>query len=84
MTRSVPVIDISRAFSPSLADRGSLAREIDEACVSIGFLVISGHGVANALIDDAKRAANAFFDLSLAEKQRCTSGGQGAKRGYRS
>jgi isopenicillin N synthase-like dioxygenase len=83
MPESVPVIDISRAFSPSLADRHALAREIDQACASIGFLVISGHGVANVLVDDAKRAANAFFDLPLAEKQSCTSGGKGAKRGYR-
>ena len=50
MAESVPVIDISRAFAPSLADRQALAREIDAACASIGFLVISGHGVANALV----------------------------------
>ena len=64
---AIPVIDISRAVSPSLADRQALAREIDRACASIGFLVISGHGVANALVDDAKRAASALrLDMSTA------------------
>jgi len=83
MSASVPVIDISRAFSPSHSERQALAREIDEACVSIGFLVVAGHGVSNQIVEDAKRAANAFFGLPLAEKQSCTTLGKGAKRGYR-
>jgi isopenicillin N synthase-like dioxygenase len=83
MTSSVPVIDISRAFSSSLAERRALAREIDEACASIGFLVISGHGVASLIVENTKCAASAFFDLPLSEKQSCTTSGKGAKRGYR-
>src|SRR5258708_21087505 len=82
MIHPVPVIDISRAFSVSLAERQALAREIDQACASIGFLVIAGHGVSNQLVEDTKHAANAFFDLPLAETQRCTTLGKGANRGY--
>ncbi len=59
-----PVIDLSAA---------SASASIDAACRDIGFFAIVEHDVPTAVIDDAWRAATAFFDLPLDEKLRATS-----------
>ena len=46
---AVPVIDISAYRGGDSAARRALAAEIDRTCREIGFMVISGHGVAGAL-----------------------------------
>jgi isopenicillin N synthase-like dioxygenase len=80
---SVPVVDISAYFNGSSDDRRDLARQIDNACRTIGFLVITGHGVPEALIDRAQSVARAFFDLPLEQKRLVVNKGAGAYRGYR-
>ena len=42
------------------------ARQVAEACETIGFLVITGHGVAQDLIDRTFRTTAAFYDLPQA------------------
>ena len=44
------------------------ARAVDDACSSLGFLIISGHGVADRLIDDMRGVSLAYFDRPLEEK----------------
>lgn len=66
----VPVIDISGYFEGDPAVKASIARQIDEACRSIGFLVISGHGVSRELIERTDRVTRAFFDLPSEAKRR--------------
>jgi isopenicillin N synthase-like dioxygenase len=78
----VPVIDLSGYFGGSAADKRAIARQIDEACRSIGFLVVSGHGVSDALVEEMHRISRAFFDLPLAEKQRAVSPDPNIYRGY--
>ena len=41
---TVPIIDMAPYWSGSEASKRALARQIDEACRDIGFLLISGHG----------------------------------------
>ncbi len=53
--RGVPVIDISR-------DPNIVHKEIDGACKEWGFIVVSGHGINNKLIDDMFRVSKDFFD----------------------
>ncbi len=53
--REVPVIDISR-------DPNIVHKEIDGACKEWGFIVVSGHGINNKLIDDMFRVSKDFFD----------------------
>jgi isopenicillin N synthase-like dioxygenase len=79
----VPVIDISRYFGGGLTDKRAVAREIDAACRSIGFLVITGHGVPEALVEETHRQVRRMFDLPVAEKLKYGSTGNGAYRGYR-
>ena len=65
----VPIIDISPATEGGEALAG-VGRAVDEACRTIGFFVIVGHGVPEAAIDAVWTAAREFFDLPLAEKRR--------------
>lgn len=46
---TIPLIDLSPSFSPDLAARRAVAREIRSACLSSGFFQISGH-VRSSLI----------------------------------
>mgnify|MGYP001415178722 CR=1 FL=1 len=66
---AVPVIDIAAARSGDPAARARAAAEIDAACRSIGFLVISGHGVAAETVAAIRTASATFFALPDAEKR---------------
>lgn len=79
---SVPVIDISAFFTGGQAEKQRLAREIDEACRSVGFLVVTGHGVDKDLIRTLDAKARAFFDLPLEIKRRYVSTNPNIYRGY--
>ncbi|NLE80522.1 MAG: isopenicillin N synthase family oxygenase [Rhodococcus sp.] len=59
MSRVVPVIDIESFRSG--ADRGSVVAAVDESCCNTGFLVITGHGIDVAVIDEATTRIEAFF-----------------------
>jgi isopenicillin N synthase-like dioxygenase len=65
---SIPVVDIAPFREGGAKDREAVARQVDGACSSLGFLMISGHGVADNLIDDIRRASLAYFDRPLEEK----------------
>ena len=45
-----------------------MARAIDEACRTIGFLGVTGHGVDRALVDAVHDAALGFFALPEPER----------------
>jgi isopenicillin N synthase-like dioxygenase len=78
----VPVIDIGPARAGGLAERRRVAAAIDDACREIGFFAITGHGVAERLIDDLRRRAHEFFSLPLAEKLASRHPVAGTNRGY--
>jgi len=78
----VPVIDLGPWFRGSDAERSMLAQAVDRACRDIGFLVITGHGVPDALIERVREASRAFFALPLADKRRVDRPSPDAVRGY--
>lgn len=80
---AVPVIDISPYFSGDPVRKAEVAARIDDACRNIGFLVISGHGVPEELIERADRLTRAFFDLPMEVKRRSMSASPQVYRGYR-
>jgi isopenicillin N synthase-like dioxygenase len=70
MSGAFPIIDIGAFTRPDAteAERTIVFRQIGEACETIGFFAVIGHGVPRAAIDDLITAAYAFFELPLAEK----------------
>ena len=66
----VPVIDIELFLSGGAEAKARVAAEVDDACRNIGFLVIAGHGVAEAQTEAVRRVTRAFFDLPHWDKLR--------------
>lgn len=60
----IPVVDISRLFSDSCADRKAAARGIDKAARDVGFLYVEGHGIAPESIQSLLKVAKRYFSLS--------------------
>ena len=81
-TASVPIIDIAPFRHGSAAARQAVAAAVDQACRQIGFLVIAGHGVADALIAETDSVSRQFFDLPLADKLQVKRPAPDVTRGY--
>ena len=79
---TVPVVDIAPFLGGGDAQKATVAQAVDRACRRIGFLIVAGHGVPFAVIDDALAATWAFFDLGDAEKRRWMSPKGDFRRGY--
>ena len=70
----IPVLDISAARSDDAERRAALAAQLGAACESIGFLVITGHGVEPATLDSLTGAAREFFESDDDEKMKWLGG----------
>jgi isopenicillin N synthase-like dioxygenase len=66
--RSIPIIDLKRSFSSSLADRQAVASQIHEACTKVGFFYITGHGMEEVCDKTLKLAERFFSELPQASK----------------
>jgi len=71
----VPTIDIS------LDDADEVARRVDHAARTVGFMQITGHGIPDSVLADFTAATDAFFAQDAATKSayRCPPG---VNRGY--
>lgn len=67
----IPVIDLAPGRSGDPAARAALAAEVGAACESLGFLVITDHGVDDSAIDSLLSTARSFFESSDDEKLSC-------------
>ena len=80
---AVPVIDISSFRMPyaDQAARAEVVRQVDQAARTVGFMQITGHGIAAATRTEFTAAMDAFFALGAAVKAgyRCPPG---INRGY--
>ena len=65
----IPLVDLAGSAEPG-AERDAVVGTIRRACEEIGFLVITGHGVPEAVVSDAEDAAREFFALSEGKKER--------------
>ena len=79
----VPLIDLSPFIEGSDSGKQKVARAIAEACESIGFFAIEGHGVAVETIEAFRRVSHDFFSRPLNEKLRAEHPVAGTPRGYR-
>ena len=68
MTDSLPIIDMRRWTQGSLAERVSVAFEVDQALRTFGFLLLSEHGVPVSMTAATRDAGRAFFALPTEQK----------------
>ncbi|KAK5117528.1 hypothetical protein LTR62_004950 [Meristemomyces frigidus] len=67
---TIPLIDISPSFSPSLSARKAVALQIRAACTNSGFFHITGHGIPEEVRQEILTMAKRFFKtLPLEKKQ---------------
>lgn len=77
---TIPIIDLA----PFLAGRddGRTAAAVDDALRSIGFFLITGHGVPAPLVAETNSICKAFFDLPMDQKMQIKNTAAGSHRGY--
>ena len=63
----VPLVDLAGAFEPGRR-RDEVVDTIRRACEGVGFLVITGHGVPDGLVQRVDAASRRLFSLPLDEK----------------
>lgn len=68
MPGTIPLIDISPFLNGSDAERRAVAAAVNTACEEIGFLLVTGHGIAASLVDEMRGVSTDFFDRPLEEK----------------
>ncbi|WP_422392109.1 isopenicillin N synthase family dioxygenase [Nakamurella antarctica] len=79
---SVPIIDISPYVLGGTSDeRAAVARAMDEACRTVGFIQVVGHGIPAEAADGLASAIDSFFSQALAEKKAYVAP-IGINRGY--
>jgi isopenicillin N synthase-like dioxygenase len=78
----IPAFDLDTFLGADAAERTTIAIEVDEACRTIGFLVIENHGVPSTTCTNAWEAARAFFDLPVEDKLAARADDPACPRGY--
>ncbi|MDA9241511.1 2-oxoglutarate and iron-dependent oxygenase domain-containing protein, partial [bacterium] len=79
---AVVPVDISRWYSGDPAARAEVAREIDVACSTSGFLGITGHQIDQSIIHDMFEITADFFQNDFAHKLQFNLDDAAANRGY--
>jgi isopenicillin N synthase-like dioxygenase len=74
MQSSVPVIDLAPWRGGDTPARAAVAADVDAALQSVGFFLITGHGVPTELRAEVREQAHDFFALPREIKQRYAVG----------
>jgi isopenicillin N synthase-like dioxygenase len=83
MTMSeIPVIDLAPFRNGNAAQRSQVAAKVAHACETLGFLVVSGHGVPGGDVTALHDQALRFFDRPLEEKLSVRRPRNDQNRGY--
>ncbi|UWQ90250.1 isopenicillin N synthase family oxygenase [Rhodobacteraceae bacterium M382] len=68
MTQTIPTIDISPLRSPTSPDRARVVSDILTACTDIGFLSITGTGIAPDTVDKVRECCRTIFAIDEKSK----------------
>ena len=71
MSSQVPVIDLAPWFSGDEEARAAVAAEVDGALRSVGFFLISGHGVAGELRARVRDSSTVTKRYQATQQQSC-------------
>jgi isopenicillin N synthase-like dioxygenase len=77
----LPLVDVA-GLAGDLDEQARVAGELGRAAREVGFLYVTGHGIAQARFDALLDAARNFFALPLEEKMRVYIGRSTNHRGY--
>ena len=80
--KTIPIIDISPFKSGDATSRRSVVEKVAQACIEIGFVIISGHGIPSSTIRNMVTTSKAFFGLDPKEKSKVTRPRPEVIRGY--
>ncbi|MDY0828022.1 2-oxoglutarate and iron-dependent oxygenase domain-containing protein [Microbacterium sp. BG28] len=70
MTFHVPLVDITAYVTDGSPEaKAEVARAIDDACRTVGFIQITGHGIPDAVTAGLTDAMDRFFALDLEQKK---------------
>jgi isopenicillin N synthase-like dioxygenase len=78
----IPTIDLSPLRNGSETEKREVARQIDAACMQVGFFVAVGHGIHENLIETTRQRAVDFFALPDKEKKKVRRPPTKISRGY--
>ena len=79
---AIPVIDVAPYRAGDAAGTKRVVDAVRAACEEIGFFVVAGHGLPDALVRRVFDVSLAFFDRPLGEKLALASIDPGVPRGY--
>ncbi|PPR09078.1 MAG: hypothetical protein CFH41_02801 [Alphaproteobacteria bacterium MarineAlpha11_Bin1] len=80
---NVPVIDISPFLAGDSVGKTTVSKAVAEACKTIGFFAIKGHGVPQAIIEDLREASHVFFEQNEEIKKASSHPIPDTPRGFR-
>ncbi len=78
---AIPLIDLEPWFSGTARDRRQTAQAVDRHLQDVGFLLVTGHGIDERVLADARSAIAEFFALPRAAKEQYAFTG-GPYRGW--
>ncbi|MEM1326976.1 MAG: 2-oxoglutarate and iron-dependent oxygenase domain-containing protein [Bacteroidota bacterium] len=84
MSRTIPVVDLSKFTKGNEAERAEFVNKLGNAFQDTGFVGVINHGVPKQLVDAFYAAANAFFALPTEHKKKYEIEGLAGQRGYTS
>lgn len=79
---TLPIVDIAPFIKGDAADKAEVAKAFAHAFETVGFAVITGHGVPEALLDDTYAAMSRFFEEPLETKLGYSPPEKAKGRGY--
>ena len=79
---AIPVVDIAPLGSGDPASEAAVVEQLRAAASEVGFLHVTGHGIAPAVTDRLQAAAKRFFDLPMKRKMAAYIGDSTNHRGY--
>lgn len=78
----VPLIELGDARSGESRQAGAVAEKLRDACCSVGFFYLSGHGIPESLLDGQLEWTRRFFTLPLSVRQEVAMAKSRARRGF--